>query len=65
MAIVSMKRLRLIGLLEDRDSLFTRLQALGCLEITEPEMPEEEALRGIVHPNESTRSEKASFPLLA
>ncbi len=58
MAIVSMKRLRLIGLLEDRDSLFTRLQALGCLEITEPEMPEEEALRGIVHPNESTRSEK-------
>lgn len=36
MAIVKMKRLRMIGMQSDRDSLFHRLQKLGCVEIDEP-----------------------------
>ena len=36
MAIVKMKRLRLLGMQSDRDSLFRRLQKLGCVEISEP-----------------------------
>lgn len=59
MAIVNMKRLRLFGLIRDRDRLFEILQRLGCVEITEqtdrladPDWAE------LVHPNSSTRSEK-------
>lgn len=37
MAIVKMKRLRLIGLEEERKDLFARLQHLGCVEITATE----------------------------
>lgn len=36
MAIVKMKRLRILGMQSDRDSLFRRLQKLGCVEIDEP-----------------------------
>ncbi len=36
MAIVKMKRLRLLGMQSDRDSLFHKLQKLGCVEISEP-----------------------------
>ena len=36
MAIVKMKRLRLLGMQSDRDSLFRQLQKLGCVEIAEP-----------------------------
>ena len=36
MAIVKMKRLRLIGLLPDRDGLLRKLQELGCVELSEP-----------------------------
>ncbi len=36
MAIVKMKRLRLLGMQSDRDSLFRKLQKLGCVEIAEP-----------------------------
>ena len=36
MAIVKMKRLRLLGMQSDRDSLFRHLQKLGCVEISEP-----------------------------
>ena len=36
MAIVKMKRLRILGMQSDRDSLFRRLQKLGCVEIAEP-----------------------------
>lgn len=36
MAIVKMKRLRLLGMQSDRDSLFRKLQKLGCVEIDEP-----------------------------
>lgn len=36
MAIVKMKRLRLFGMREDRESLLRLLQRLGCVEIGEP-----------------------------
>ena len=35
MSIVKMKRLKLLGLLEERDAVLSRLQQLGCVEITE------------------------------
>ncbi len=35
MSIVKMKRLRLLGLLTERDELLNKLLALGCVEITE------------------------------
>ena len=37
MAIVKMKRLRVIALAEQRDQLLSRLLHVGCVEITEPE----------------------------
>ena len=36
MAIVKMKRLRLLGLRADREQLLRPLQSLGCVEISEP-----------------------------
>ena len=36
MAIVKMKRLRLLGLRSDREQLLRPLQSLGCVEISEP-----------------------------
>lgn len=36
MAIVKMKRLRLLGMQSDRDRLFHALQELGCVEVSEP-----------------------------
>ena len=35
MSIVKMKRLRLLGLLTERDELLNKLLALGCVEVTE------------------------------
>ncbi len=59
MAIVTMKRLRLIGLLQDRDPLFGKLQQLGCLEISEPDAESQDPQwAGLLRPAESTRSEK-------
>ena len=58
MAIVSMKRLRLIGLLEDRDPLFQKLQALGCVEVSQIDPSEDDQWSQVLRPNESTRSEK-------
>lgn len=42
MAIVKMKRLRLVGLRSDQETLLHRLQRLGCVEISQPqdELPE-------------------------
>ena len=37
MAIVKMKKLRLIAMREQRDELMGRLLRLGCLEVHEPE----------------------------
>lgn len=42
MAIVKMKRVRLIALESDRDALFRRLQRLGCLHLSEPPADETE-----------------------
>ncbi len=42
MAIVKMKRLRLIGMAEDREELLRRLQRLGCVEVSEPGDPEKD-----------------------
>ena len=36
MAIVKMKRLRLIGMAAERDELLRQLQRVGCVEIDEP-----------------------------
>lgn len=58
MAIVSMKRLRLIGLLEDRDPLFQKLQELGCVEVSQIDPSEDDQWSHVLRPNESTRSEK-------
>jgi V/A-type H+-transporting ATPase subunit I len=59
MAIVKMKRLRLLGLTEERDALFQQLQHLGCVEVSEQSEKLADAdWAGLVHPNESTRSEK-------
>jgi len=59
MPILKMKRLRLVGMLADRDALFTALQHMGCVQVTEQSdklsQPEWAAL---VRPNESTRIEK-------
>ena len=38
MAIVKMKRLRLIAMRPDREELLKRLQHLGCVEISQPDM---------------------------
>ncbi len=39
MSIVKMKRLRLIGLQSERDTLLQQLQHLGCVEIAQPDGP--------------------------
>ncbi len=43
MSIVKMKRLRLAAMAADRDRLLRLLQQIGCVEITEPEVDEEDA----------------------
>ena len=59
MAIVSMKRLRLFGLLQDRDALFEKLQQLGCVEVSQPDGSlSDPQWASLVRPGESTRSEK-------
>jgi V/A-type H+-transporting ATPase subunit I len=42
MAIVKMKRVRLIAMESDRDELFRRLQKMGCLHLSEPPADETE-----------------------
>ena len=59
MAIVSMKRLRLFGLNQDRDSLFEKLQRLGCVEISQQsDRLQDPEWADLTHPNQSIRSEK-------
>lgn len=51
MAIVKMKRLRLIGLRTDQEELLRRLQRLGCVEIDQPpEEPGDPAWAALSHP---------------
>ena len=47
MAIVKMKRLRLVAMSEDREPLLRLLQRMGCVELTQPESGPEQSL---VHP---------------
>ena len=49
MAIVKMKRIRLIALAEDRDALLSSLLHVGCVEISEPELPQGEADEPLLH----------------
>lgn len=42
MAIVQMKRLKLLGMKKDRDSLLKAMQAMGCVELTELEQQSSE-----------------------
>ncbi|WP_243149294.1 V-type ATP synthase subunit I [Colidextribacter sp. OB.20] len=37
MAIVKMKRLRMVAMVQDREALLRQLQHMGCVEITQPE----------------------------
>ena len=53
MAIVKMKRLRLLGMQSDRDALFHKLQKLGCVEISEPVIDADNPLQvSLARPNE-------------
>ena len=47
MAIVKMKRLRMVAMSEDREALLRLLQRMGCVELTQPEEALEE---GLSHP---------------
>ncbi len=38
MAIVKMKRLQVLALARDHDAILRRLQHMGCLEISEPDV---------------------------
>ena len=49
MSIVKMKRIRLIALAEDRDALLSSLLHVGCVEISEPELPQGEADEPLLH----------------
>ncbi len=52
MAIVKMKRLRLLGMRSDRDQLFRLLQKQGCVEINEPAIdPDDPDQAALVRPD--------------
>ncbi len=57
MAIVKMKRLRLIALENDRTALLRRLQKLGCLHLSEPPS-DESAWEGLLHRETDQSAEK-------
>ena len=44
MAIVKMKRLRMVGMVSDREELLRRLQHMGCVEIIQPEADADDPL---------------------
>ena len=46
MAIVAMRHLRLIGLQSEREEILQKLQHLGCLEVIEPVLEEDDPLHG-------------------
>ena len=51
MAIVKMKRLRVVAMSRDREELLRKLQHLGCVELTEPETgPDDPLLAALTHP---------------
>ena len=48
MAIVTMKRLRLLAMRENREALLDDLQRLGCVEVSEPTLDGREEESGAV-----------------
>ena len=51
MAIEKMKRLRVVAMSGDREKILRRLQHMGCVEIVQPELDEEDPLYGaLTHP---------------
>ena len=58
MAIVKMKRLRLVAMREDREALLRLLQRKGCVEIDEPAVDEDDPiLAGLSRPDSGRLSE--------
>ena len=49
MAIVAMRHLRLIGLQSEREEILQKLQHLGCLEVIEPVLEEDDPLLQQLH----------------
>ena len=49
MAIVAMRHLRLIGLQSEREEILQKLQHLGCLEVIEPALEEDDPLLQQLH----------------
>ncbi len=58
MAIVKMKRLRVIALAAQRDALLSRLLRAGCVEISEPAEDSEDNLRALMHRDASILPEQ-------
>ena len=51
MAIVKMKRLRMVAMARDREELLRRLQHMGCVEIVQPEIdPDDPLLTSLTRP---------------
>lgn len=69
MAIVKMKRLRMVAMTADREALLRRLQHMGCVEIVQPEAdPDDPLWAALTHPEtgglaaaheEKTQAERA------
>ena len=69
MAIVKMKRLRMVAMTADREALLRRLQHMGCVEIVQPEAdPDDPQWAGLTRPEtgglaaaheEKTQAERA------
>ncbi len=64
MAIVKMKRVRLIGMESDREELFRRLQRMGCLHLSEPPADETEWQDLLVREDDQTADRQARQRLL-
>ena len=53
MAIVKMKRLRMVAMVRDREELLRRLQRMGCVEIVQPEEdPDDPAWAALTRPEQ-------------
>jgi len=58
MAIVKMKRLRLVGLAGQREALLERLQRIGCVEVSEPaQRPEDPAWEALTRVDDAAAAE--------
>ena len=53
MAIVKMKRLRMVAMTADREALLRRLQHMGCVEIVQPEADPDDPLWAALTPPET------------